>query len=35
MKYQQGKPKKFPLPDLRFLEAAEGWLELGNWQEAN
>lgn len=24
-----------PLPDHRYLEAAEGWLELGNWQEAN
>jgi predicted Zn-dependent protease len=27
--------KKLPLPDQRHLEAAEGWLELGNWQEAN
>jgi len=24
-----------PFPDRRHLEAAEGWLELGNWHEAN
>lgn len=24
-----------PLPDSDRLRAAEGWLELGNWQEAN
>lgn len=35
MKYQQSKPKKFPLPDKRYLDASEGWLELGNWREAN
>ena len=27
--------KPLPLPDRRHLEAAEGWLELGNWLEAN
>ena len=27
--------KPLPLPDSRHLEAAEGWLELGNWLEAN
>jgi tetratricopeptide (TPR) repeat protein len=27
--------KPLPLPDRRHLEAAQGWLELGNWLEAN
>ena len=27
--------KKLPFPDNKHLEAAEGWLELGNWKEAN
>jgi tetratricopeptide (TPR) repeat protein len=27
--------KKFPYPDNKHLEAAEGWLGLGNWREAN
>jgi hypothetical protein len=26
---------KLGLSDQRQLEAAEGWLELGNWYEAN
>ena len=26
--------KTFPFPDNRHLEAAEGWLGLGNWKEA-
>jgi predicted Zn-dependent protease len=30
-----GQMKKFPYPDNKYLEAAEGWLELGNWREAN
>jgi predicted Zn-dependent protease len=29
------KPKSLPHPDNRHLEAAEGWLGLGNWQYAN
>ena len=28
-------PKHLPHPDNRHLEAAEGWLGLGNWREAN
>lgn len=28
------KPKGLPHPDSLHLEAAEGWLGLGNWQEA-
>jgi predicted Zn-dependent protease len=27
--------KNLPHPDNKNLEAAEGWLELGNWKEAN
>jgi predicted Zn-dependent protease len=27
--------KKFPYPDNKHLDAAEGWLGLGNWREAN
>ena len=27
--------KPLPHPDTKHLEAAEGWLELGNWREAN
>jgi predicted Zn-dependent protease len=27
--------KPLPHPDNKHLEAAEGWLELGNWKEAN
>jgi tetratricopeptide (TPR) repeat protein len=27
--------KPLPFPDRRHLAAAEGWLELGNWHEAN
>ena len=26
---------EFDLADKRHLDAAEGWLELGNWQEAH
>ncbi len=26
---------KLPLPELRRLTAAQGWLELGDWQSAN
>lgn len=29
------KLKELPHPDNQHLEAAEGWLELGNWKEAN
>ena len=29
------KIKKLPHPDNKYLDAAEGWLELGNWKEAN
>ena len=29
------KPKGLPHPDNHHLEAAEGWIELGNWREAN
>jgi len=27
--------KDLPFPDNKHLEAAEGWLGLGNWLEAN
>jgi predicted Zn-dependent protease len=27
--------KNLPYPDNKHFDAAEGWLELGNWQEAN
>ena len=26
---------EFTLNDKRYLEAAEGWLEVGDWEEAN
>ena len=29
------KPLQLPFQDQRLLEAAEGWLGLGDWREAN
>jgi len=29
------KFKTMEQPDISHFKAAEGWLELGNWQEAN